>query len=138
MSDERRLDEILQRAGEHGPMPSGLIGRVESRIRTRRRLRVGATLAIVFVGGSASWLVLQGFQPQLTEPTVRPPALAESEAPETTPVRVELASGYLAQPLASSSPNVTILRVFERYAEPEPIQAPASELPGSAVGSSAL
>ena len=60
------------------------------------------------------------------QPPIIPVAGLQANA---EPTRVELAPGFLGQPLETTSPNVTIIRVFERYTGESKAGSPVGRLP---------
>lgn len=136
MIDDRSLDELLSRAGDDSCASPELIDRVEARIlgrrRARRSLGGGALLAAIATGV----VLLVSGTPSVPSPGPDPnePLLADS----ARPARVVFDDAYLTQRLESNHPNVTIVRVYQRYVDVEadspadpPSMAPGSTLPSS-------
>lgn len=117
MIDDRRLDELLSRAGDESSASPELIDRVEARIlgrqRTRRSLAGGAFLAAIATG--VILLVSGRASVPAPGPNANEPVLADA----TRPARVVLDDAYLGQRLESSHPNVTIVRVYQRFVDVE-------------------
>ncbi len=117
MIDDRSLDELLSRAGDESSASPELIDRVEARIlgrrRARRSLGGGAFLAAIATG----MVLLVSGTPSVPSPSPDPnePMLADA----TKPARVVLDNAYLTQRLESNHPNVTIVRVYQRFVDVE-------------------
>lgn len=117
MSGEEQLGRLLMRASDQPPMPTALIGRVERGIRRRRQWRQSAAAGLVLVAVGASLYVQMRHTPARSTTLPNP-----SSEPRVvmTPARVEIGGGYLAEHLETTNPNVTIVRVHERFVDPSP------------------
>ncbi len=117
MIDDRSLDELLARAKGEAAPPGELIDRVEARIvgrqRARRSLGGGAFLAAIATGV----VLLVSGTPSVPTPGPDPKELLLADA--TEPARVVFDDAYLTQRLESNHPNVTIVRVYQRFVDVE-------------------
>jgi len=127
MIDDQSLDDLFARACEDAQMPGLLVDRVESRIVARGRNRRNA-LGVLALIAIASGVVTIMTRPS---PTAGPDAI--QPGPEilavTRPARVELDDKHFTERLETAHPNVTIVRVYQRHIDPDPLVDPASKAP---------
>ena len=133
------------------PAPNGLIDRIEEQIRRssrRRRVRlVGGLSAAAAVMGCAVWLGIgsPGSQSppvaeQIAEPSPRPepaePPNEKAAAPEEfVQVTFDPPSDYIAIPIESAKPGISIIWVYPTVKPSADHQAPADESATSTQGS---
>lgn len=117
MTKEDQLDRLLERAVNQPSVPTGLIDRIERRIHSRRRSRQGFVVGLMLLFVAAG-LYLQTWH-RSTPSAVMPTPTIERLA-TAGPTQVEIGKGFLAELVQTSHPNVTIVRVHERYVEPSP------------------
>ena len=110
MNELDRLLNTAATAERTEPLPDGLLGRVETAIRVRRRrhrvatVGLGAAAAIV---AAVSWFGVRGFNDHHGTPIQHSTANAEPPSPVT--VEVKAPDGVIVERVPTTNPNVTII-----------------------------
>ncbi len=112
--EQQRLDDLLMEAtAELEPVPAGLTGRIERRLRAARRRRVAAALTALVAAVAGLWLFGRP-APRMDDP--RPPLAQVPSEPPRPAARVRVTfparANLLAVPVPTDSPNVTALLVY--------------------------
>jgi anti-sigma factor RsiW len=118
--EQKRLNDVLLRAVEAlEPVPLGLTGKIETRLRLkqqRRRLQRLASAAVVLFAAATvgSWLAHTKRAPKPVPMVVTPSAERAPIASSEGRVRVTFPEPFhvIALPAKSDNPNVTILWVY--------------------------
>jgi hypothetical protein len=143
----QRLESLLARANAACvPVPPALIGRIEHRIRKRRRKAAAwaASLAAagVLICAILAWYVVQrvpnarSVQPPVVAQLPQPAALMRVRDPRpSVEVTFEPSSDVIAVPHRTDNPSVTIIWVYptikmDQGSSPEPSEFPSLERNG--------